>query len=265
MAWWGVLGLGLGLILLASLIWARQASIGEAQVLEKDLLRLAPTLSRMRAGELPSPDAVRALEASLLTPMLRAMAEAGDERRQALVTYQNQIETAGLAESLTPANLALPVGRTSVRQSLARLQQALAVLVKQDVMVQARLDYAIQRWLQESPQWGSEEQRTALLRAASTTAMAMNDFFKVERDIVAQVEDLLVHLDRVGTGVGLEGAGGQQELVFNEAHDLAYYRSALLQLGYLGRQELELLKQAQGASSLHAKRVGELLTAARSR
>lgn len=260
MAWWGVLGLGLGLIVLSALVWMRQASgEGRSVALQRDLQRLEPVVSKLRAGQAPTPEMVRDTDRSALAPLMQAMVDASRQRRQALMAYQAQIESAGLGSALTPANLALPSGRVSVRQSLAQLQGALDALSQQDAAVQSRLDDAVRQWLGDAPQWGDAAKRQALVTASAGTSRTMAEFFKVERDIVAQVESLLSYLDKIGPGVGLEGTGAQQELVFSKAADLAFYRSALMQLGYLGRHEQELLVQAQQASGAHAKQVGELL------
>lgn len=260
MAWWGVLGLGLGLIVLAVLLlWRQTSDQSKVHALERDLQRLEPVLVKLRAGEAPTPDMVRETDRTVLAPLVQAMADASRQRTQALMAYQAQIESAGLGEALTPAKLALPSGRVSVRQSLGQLQAALDALVSQNAAVQARLDESIRQWLLDAPHWGSEPRRKALVDASMAIQETMQSFFKVERDIVTEVEGLLTHLDKVGAGVGLDGSGAQQELVFSKAADLAFYRSALLQLGYLGRHEQELLAQAQHVSGTHARQVGDLL------
>lgn len=262
MAWWAVLGLGLGMIMLSALVWMRQdVALSRAEVLESDLRRLAPVVVRLRAGEAPTADMVREVDGSLLSPLVQAMAEAGRMRQQALVAYQAQIVSAGLGEALTPGNLALPAGRQSVRQTLAQLETALQGLAAQDANVQARLDAAVQQWLLDAPDWGDEARRRALAQATSGTAATMAVFFKTERDIVAQVLALLSYLDGIDKGVMLEGSGAAQQLVFSKAADLEYYRSALMQLGYLGRHEQESLAKALQAGKVHARQVGDLLAA----
>lgn len=262
MAWWGVLGLGMGLIMLSALIWMRQdATLGRVQALESDLQRLAPVLSRMRAGEAPTAETAREADDTMLAPLVNAMAEASRLRQQSLVAYQAQIVSAGLGEALTPANLAMPAGRVSVRQTLTQLEAALQALATHDAAVQTRLDAAVQQWLRDTPQWGDAASRQNLTQASAATTSAMTAFFQTERDIVAQVLALLAYLDQVAKGVTLEGTGTSQQLVFNKAADLEFYRSALMQLGYLGRHEQESLAKALQASGAHARAVGNLLAA----
>ncbi|RZL10741.1 MAG: hypothetical protein EOP40_05355 [Rubrivivax sp.] len=262
MAWWAVLGLGLGLIMLSALIWMRQdVTHGRAQALEDDLQRLAPLVARLRAGEAPTADVARQADHTLVAPLMHAMAEASRMRQQSLVAYQAQIVSAGLGEALTPGNLAMPAGRVSVRQTLNQLEAALQALATQDAAVQARLDASVQQWLRDVPQWGDPSARQSLAQSTASTAGTMATFFQTERDIVAQVLALLSYLDKIDKGVMLEGSGASQQLVFSKAADLEFYRSALMQLGYLGRHEQESLSKALQASGVHARRVGDLLAA----
>lgn len=262
LAWWTVLGLGLGLIVLSALLWVSQGSPeARHRALERDLERLAPVVSALSSGKSPDADMLRQVDDSALAPLLQALMEASRQRQQALQTYQTQIEAVGLGEGLTPSTLVVPAGRHSVRQKLDQLNTALDDLARQNEAIRQRLDDTLARWLQDAPGWDAPERRKALLETSSDADHTMTAFFDVERGIVAQVNDLLAYLDKVGKGVVLDN-GQQQELVFSKAGDLAYYRAALLKLGDLGRREQQLLAQAQQAGGLHARQLGHWLTAA---
>ncbi|MFY9478193.1 MAG: hypothetical protein WAQ08_11125 [Aquabacterium sp.] len=261
LAWWTILGLGLGLIVLSALLWVSQGSPdARHRALERDLERLAPVVENLSAGREPDARMLEEVSDSALAPLLQALIDASRQRRQALLTYQTQIEAVGLGEGLQPSTLVVPAGRHSVRQKLTQLNTALDDLARQDQLIQSRLDEALGQWLQQVPGWDDEERRKTLLATSADTTQTMTAFFEVERGIVRQVEALLTHLDKVGKGVALEN-GAQQELVFSKAADLNYYRAALLALGDLGRREQQLLAQAQQSAGQHARLVGHWLTA----
>ena len=261
LAWWTVLGLGLGLIVLSALLWVTQGS-PEARhlALERDLERLAPVVSQLSAGRSPDAEMLKQVDDSALAPLMQALSDASRQRQQALQTYQTQIEAVGLGEGLTPSTLVVPSGRHSVRQKLDQLRTALNDLDRQSTAIQTRLDDSLTQWLVQAPGWNEPERRKALLETSGGAQATMKAFFEVEQGIVAQVEGLLAHLDKVGSGVALEN-GAQQELVFSKSADLAFYRATLLKLGDLGRQEQQLLAQAQQAGGQHARQVGHWLTA----
>lgn len=261
LAWWTVLGLGLGLIVLSALLWITQGSPeARHRALERDLERLAPVVSELSSGRVPDADMLRQVDDSALAPLMQGLLDASRRRQQALQTYQTQIEAVGLGEGLTPSTLVVPSGRHSVRQKLNQLRTALDDLARQNATIQTRLDESLAQWLAQAPGWDEPEQRKALLNTSAGTQTTMDAFFEVERGIVAQVDGLLVHLDKVGAGVTLEN-GAQQELVFSKSADLAFYRATLLKLGELGRQEQQLLAQAQQTGGQHARQVGHWLTA----
>lgn len=259
-AWWATLGVGLGLLVLGGLLWTYHPGGAQGDLLTRDLERAGPLMAQLQAGQEPSPELMAGMGRSGLTVLLQALSEASRQRRQALVAYQAQIEAVALGEGLTPAHLADPAGRMMVRQKLGELRQALDGLARQDAHIQKSLDAAVATWLKDTPHWGDEGLRQSLLSSSRMASAAMGGFFKVEGDIVSQVEGLLAHLDTVGPGVTME-ASPQPELVFAKASDLMFYRQTLSQLGDLGRREQQLLADAQRAGGVHAKRVGELLTA----
>lgn len=259
LAWWTVLGLGLGLIVLSALLWATEGSPEARRLaLERDLERMAPVVSQLSAGQVPDAEMLKQADGSALAPLLQAMLEASRQRQQALQTYQTQIEAVGLGEGLTPSTLVVPSGRHSVRQKLDQLRIALDDLARQSATIQSRLDDSLTQWLAQTPGWDEPGRRKALLDTTIGAQTSMEAFFAVERGIVEQVEGLLAHLDKVGAGVMLEN-GAQQELVFSKSADLAFYRATLLKLGELGRQEQQLLAQAQQVGGQHARQVGRWL------
>jgi hypothetical protein len=261
LAWWTILGLGLGLIVLSGLLWVSQGSPqARHRALQEDLQRLAPLVENLSGGREPDARMLEEAGDSALAPLLQALIDASRQRRQALLTYQTQIEAVGLGEGLQPSTLVVPAGRHSVRQKLAQLNTALDDLARQDQLIHSRLDDALSQWLQQAAGWDDDERRKTLLTTSADTTQTMTAFFDVERGIVRQVEALLSHLDKVGKGVALEN-GAQQELVFSKAADLNYYRAALLALGDLGRREQQLLAQAQQSGGQQARLVGRWLTA----
>ena len=261
LAWWTILGLGLGLIVLSALLWVSQGSAdARHRALERDLQRLAPVVQALSAGHAPDARMLGEVGDTALAPLMQALIDASRQRKQALQTYQTQIEAVGLGEGMVPSTLVLPTGRHSVRQKLAQLNTALDDLARQDQQIQSQLDDALRQWLQQAPAWDNDERRKALLATSSDAAQTMHAFFGVEHDIVTQVDALLTYLDKVGKGVALEN-GAQQELVFARAADLDYYRATLLKLGDLGRREQHLLAQAQQSGGQHARQLGQWLTA----
>lgn len=278
MAWWAVLGLGLGFMMLSGLVWVRHDS-GAGTAVAKAREPAAPVAVVAEAeGQPENPASVEQQSqqpgkasasgvvvddgASAVAPLMQALADAAAQRRQALIAYQAQIGAAGLGDALTPTSLAGTSGRKGARQSLARLESALDALIRQDNEVQSQLAGAVDEWLRAAPRWGDAARRKALVDAAGSGAATMSEFFKVERDIVAQVEGMLSYFDKIGKSVSVEGTGQQQELVFRKADDLAFYRSTLVQLGQLGQREQALLAQAQQAGATHTKEVSELLASA---
>jgi hypothetical protein len=261
LVWWAALGLGLGLLVLSLLIWVTRHPDGDrAAHLAKDIRSLEPMLIELRQGKAPTPEMVAQSETTTLAPLMHALLDAQRQREQALAAYQAQIESVALGDWLTPANLVSGAGRATVRLRLAQLQGALDSLIRRDGAVQSRLDEATAGWLKQTPSWGDEAWRRQLLSASAPTAETMTSFFRVEHDIVARVEDLLDHLDKVGNQVTLEN-GAQQELVFSTEADLSRYRATLVALGDLGRSEQQWLSSAQKAGGQHARRVADLLLA----
>lgn len=261
LAWWTILGLGLGLIVLSALLWVTQGSPeARHRALERDLERLAPIVSELSSGMVPDAEMLQRVDDSGLAPLLQALMDASRRRQQALQTYQTQIEAVGLGDGLTPSTLVVPSGRHSVRQKLGQLRTALDDLARQNTTIQNRLDESLAQWLVQAPGWDEPERRQSLLNTSAGVQATMEAFFEVERGIVAQVDGLLAHLDKVGSGVTLEN-GAQQELVFSKSADLGFYRATLLKLGELGRQEQQLLAQAQQTAGQHARQVGHWLTA----
>jgi hypothetical protein len=262
LAWWTILGLGLGLIVLSALLWVTQGSPeARHRALERDLERLAPIVSELSSGMVPDAEMLQRVDDSGLAPLLQALMDASRRRQQALQAYQTQIEAVGLGDGLTPSTLVVPSGRHSVRQKLDQLRTALDDLNRQNIAIQSRLDESLAQWLAQAPGWDEPERRQALLHTSAGAQSTMEAFFEVERGIVAQVDGLLAHLDKVGSGVTLEN-GVQQELVFSKSADLGFYRATLLKLGELGRQEQQLLAQAQQTGGQHARQVAHWLTAA---
>lgn len=261
LAWWTILGLGLGLIVLSALLWVTQGSPeARHRALERDLERLAPIVSELSSGMVPDAEMLQRVDDSGLAPLLQALMDASRRRQQALQTYQTQIEAVDLGDGLTPSTLVVPSGRHSVGQKLDQLRTALDDLNRQNIAIQSRLDESLVQWLAQAPGWDEPERRQALLHTSAGAQSTMEAFFEVERGIVAQVDGLLAHLDKVGSGVTLEN-GVQQELVFSKSADLGFYRATLLKLGELGRQEQQLLAQAQQTGGQHARQVAHWLTA----
>lgn len=262
LAWWAALGIGLGLVLLSTILWVRQGSPDDENLaFSKELARLEPVLLQLHRGELPSTETLDKTQTGEFEPLMRALIDASRQRQQALETYQTQVESVALGDWLTPANLASPKGRQSLRIRLEQLDSALEGLIKRDAVVQARLDEGLSTWLTKQPAMvRAEDARRRLLQASTPASHVMTSFFKVERDIVSQVAMLLDRLDLPEARVSLE-VHPQPELVFRRAEDLAFYRQVLGQLGALGDRESQLIDAAHKAPEQQAKLVGAWLVA----
>lgn len=222
--------------------------------------QMLPLLEPLRQGQSPTAEMVKQADGTVLGPLMQALLDAQRQRQQALVAYQTQIEAVALGAWLTPGNLAHAPGRAQVRLRLNDLRAALDALVKRDLAVQTRLDESLLAWASQIPDLGDSTLRHDLVASTGSTANAMSTFFRVEHEIVAKVESLLVKLDTVGAGVSLEG-GASQDLVFAHQEDLAFYQAALTDLNELGRREQQWLVAAEKASGQHARQVGDLIMA----
>jgi hypothetical protein len=207
-----------------------------------------------------SPELVRQAEGTVLANLVQALLDAQRQRQQALQAYQTQVETIALGTVLTPANLVTVKGRALVRARLDELRSSLDGLVRRDSVVQGRLDEALQQWANQIPGPAEANWRHDLVASTGSTARAMSTFFRVEQDIVLKVETLLARIESVGTGVTLE-VQGAPDLVFAKPADLAFYQTSLKDLDELGSQEQRWLLAAEKASGIHARKVGDLITA----
>src|SRR6218665_981236 len=89
LAWWTILGLGLGLIALSAMLWVTQGSPeARHRALAHDLQRLAPVVAALSAGHAPDADMLRQVDDSALAPLVQALMDASRQRQQALQTYQ---------------------------------------------------------------------------------------------------------------------------------------------------------------------------------
>ncbi len=262
LAWWATLGVGLGLVLLSVLLWLHQDSPDDASLaFTAQLSRLEPVLLKLHRGELPSVEMLDETQTGEFEPLIRSLMDASRQRQQALDAYQAQVESVGLGDWLTPANLATGKGRHAIRARLTQLDGALGELIKRDSVVQARLDEGLAAWLVKQPaEVQADDARLRLLQASTPASHVMTSFFKVERDIIAQVALMLDRLDAPGVGVQLE-VHPQPELVFRKPEDLAQYRQSLNTLSALGDRELQLVEAARKAPEQQAKLVGAWLVA----
>ncbi len=262
LAWWAALGMGLGLVLLSVLLWWRQGSPDDAnQAFSEQLARLEPVLLRLHQGELPSDELLDQNSAGEFQPLIQALVDAARQRDQALGAYQAQVEVIALGDWLTPPNLVSSKGRMAIRQRLVQLDQALEALIRQDASVQAHLDEGLSTWLRDQPEAiRADDARRRLLQASTPASHVMTSFFKVERDIIAQVAGLLDLLEAQGAAVTLE-TQPQPELVFRDESHLAQYRQTLMKLSQLGDREAQLMDAARHAPEQQAKLVGAWLVA----
>jgi hypothetical protein len=259
--WWGALGLGVGLLLLALLVgWQQAQRARQSNPLVAQAQQMQPLLKALQSGQPLTVDLVQQGEGTVLVPLVQALLDAQRQRQQALQAYQTQVETISLGTAMTPGNLVSAKGRSLVRARLDELRSALDALVRRDAAVQTRLDEALQQWANQIPGPGEARWRHDLVASSGSTARAMSSFFRTEQEIVLKVETLLARLDAVGDGVTLE-AQGVPDLIFGKKEDLAFYQAALKDLNDLGAQEQRGLLAAEKASGLHAQRVGALITA----
>jgi len=262
LAWWAALGMGLGLVLLSVLLWWRQGSPDDAnQAFSEQLARLEPVLLHLHKGELPSDELLDRTQAAEFQPLIQALVDAARQRDQALGAYQAQVEVIALGDWLTPPHLISTKGRSAIRQRLVQLDQALEDLIRQDASVQAHLDESLSVWLRAQPEAiRADDARRRLLQASTPASHVMTSFFKVERDIIAQVAGMLDLLEAQGTAVSLE-MQPQPDLVFQDEAHLNQYRQGLMKLGQLGDREAQLMDAARHAPEQQAKLVGAWLVA----
>jgi len=262
LAWWAALGAGLGLVLLSTLLWVKQGSPDdETQAFSTELARTEPVLLQLHRGELPTADALDQTRAGEFEPLMRALIDASRQRQQALQAYQAQVEVVSLGDWLTPGHLASSRGREALRHRLGQLEGALDELIKREAVVQSQLNEGMSAWLSRQP--GAVQADGALgrlLQASRPASHVMTSFFKVERDIVIRVADLLDRLDQPEVRVSVE-LQPQPELVFQREEDLAHYRRVLGELSALGEREMQLIDAARRAPEQQAKLVGAWLVA----
>lgn len=262
LAWWAALGAGLGLVLLSTLLWVKQGSPDdETQAFSTELARIEPVLLQLHRGELPTADTLDQTRAGEFEPLMRALIDASRQRQQALQAYQAQVEVVSLGDWLTPGHLASSRGREALRHRLGQLEGALDELIKREAVVQSQLNEGMSAWLSRQP--GAVQADGALgrlLQASRPASHVMTSFFKVERDIVIRVADLLDRLDQPEVRVSVE-LQPQPELVFQREEDLAHYRRVLGELSALGEREMQLIDAARRAPEQQAKLVGAWLVA----
>jgi hypothetical protein len=259
--WWGALGLGMGLLLLALLVgWQQERRARESNPLVAQAQQMQPLLKALQDGQPLSAEVVQIGQGTVLVPLVQALVDAQRQRQQALRAYQTQVETISLGSALTPPNLVNPKGRALVRARLDELRSSLDGLVRRDAVVQTRLDEALQQWANQIPGPSDARWRHELVASTGSTARAMSTFFRTEQDIVLKVDTLLARLDAVGAGVTLE-TQGVPDLIFAKKEDLAFYQASLKDLNDLGEQEQRWLVAAEQASGLHAQKVGDLIMA----
>jgi hypothetical protein len=262
LAWWAVLGLGLGLVLLSTVLWARQGSPDdETQAFSSELARIEPVLLRLHRGELPTGETLAQTRTGEFEPLMRALIDASQQRQQALEAYQAQVEVVSLGDWLTPGQLASPDGREALRHRLKQLEGALNALIKRESAVQTQLSEGMSVWLSRQPDAvQADGAQNRLLQASRPASHVMTSFFKVERDIVIRVAALLDRLDRPDVRVSVE-LQPQPELVFQRREDLDHYRQVLSELSALGEREMQLIEAARKAPEQQAKLVGAWLVA----
>jgi hypothetical protein len=93
LAWWAALGVGLGLVLLSTVLWLRQGSPDDENLaFSRELARIEPVLLQLHRGELPSPENLDKSRTGEFEPLMRALIDAARQRQQALEAYQSQVE-----------------------------------------------------------------------------------------------------------------------------------------------------------------------------
>jgi hypothetical protein len=254
---WGLVGLGLGLMLLSTVMWLKQDDTapgwrGHTAQTEA----LAPLLTKWRQGQLPG-DGSSSADMAAWAPLQTALQRLQTQRAQALAQYEAQVKEASPSAWLVPAQLVLPAGRQVLATRLLQLDRALSTWTQREAAIQAEFDSAMNAWFQQAPPWLDLDARQQMMEASGEAARVVHAYVQLEQDLLAQIRHLSHHIDSLGNRVSLanpEQGDGAAELVFAQEVDFNRYQSSVARLSELAEQEqsqMALVRQVDRQHLIH--------------
>lgn len=269
---WGVVGLGLGLILLSSVMWWKQGPTHVRwRVDTVQAQALAPLLAQLKQGQLPSlaqpaPSAsmANAPSGQALYPLLKALSQLQAQRAQALAQYEAQVKAASPSDLLVPTQLVRPEGRQALAARLLQLDRSLHAWTQREAVIQAEFDSALNAWFQQAPDWIDLDARQRMMEASSEAARVIHTYVQLEQDLLTQIRHLSSHIDSLGDRVSLpppDADNAGQELVFAQEVDFNRYQSSVTRLAELAEQEQSQMALIRKVDKQHLMHLAEAIEA----
>ncbi len=258
---WGMVGLGLGLVALSTMLWLRQTGflVTRDQDFHVDA-QLSASLVQLRAGQLPESSTAMQSE---WAPLWAALSSLQRQRQSALLAYEAQLSQASPSAWMTPEQLVRTEGRAELANRLAQLDNALREWSQREAAIQNEFDSTLNAWLVKAPAWMPTHVQQQMLDASTDAARVVKDYVQLEQDLLTQIRHLSDHI------AGLEGQVSltkplntlpsqgvpSSELVFNKEADLNRYQSSVNRLSELAGQEQTLMVQVRQLDQQHRKRL----------
>ncbi len=265
---WGVVGLGLGLVALSTMLWLRQTGFVSPHEQDGQLdAQLATALLQLRAGQLPDSNAATQGE---WTPLWTALDSLQKQRHTALAKYETQISQVTPSAWMTPEQLLQAEGRAELAKRLAILDGALREWSQQEAAIQNEFDSALHAWLMKAPAWMTAPMQQQMRDASMDAANVVKGYVQLEQDLLTQIRHLSDHIAGLDRQVTLtkstndmSSQGAQpSELVFNKAADLNRYQSSVNRLSELAGQEQKLMVQVRQLDHQHRMRLAQIIDSA---
>ncbi len=265
---WGMVGLGLGLVALSTMLWLRQTGLLSThdQELHVDA-QLSSALVLLRAGQLPESSPAMQGEWTSLWTALNSLQK---QRQAALATYETQISQASPSAWMTPEQLVRAQGRAELAKRLAQLDNALREWSQREAAIQNEFDSALNAWLVKTPAWMPTQVQQQFLDASTDAASVVKEYVQLEQDLLAQIRHLSDHIAGLEGQVALTKSTNalpsqgvpSSELVFNKTADLNRYQSSVNRLSELAGQEQTLMVRVRQLDQQHRKRLAQAIDSA---
>lgn len=251
---WGVVGLGLGLILLSVTMWWRQGADAAAwsgpASLEPSAMQ---AVAQLKDGKVPSQAAMQ------WQPLWGALHKLQAQRAKALSVYAQQVQQASPAAWIVPAQLIQPEGRQQLSQRLIQLDRALHTWTQEEAMIQAEFDSALNAWFEQAPDWLDTSARQQMVEATADAARVLHEYVQLQQELLGQIRHLSGHIESLGNRVSLTGEGDGRELVFVQESDLNRYRSSVSRLTELAEQEQSQMELIRRLDREHMARLAQAI------
>ena len=264
---WGVVGVGLGLILLSTVMWWKQGhGAAHWRVDATQDQALTPLLIQLRQGQLPSlaqpVPAPGTSAAATWQPLLKALGQLQTQRAQALAQYEAQVKAASPSAWLAPAQLVRPEGRRALADRLLQLDRSLHTWTQREAVIQAEFDSAMIAWFQQAPDWIDLDARQQMVEASGKAARVIHTYVQLEQDLLTQIRHLSNHIDSLGERVSLSSdpsGASAQELVFANEVDFNRYQSSVARLAELAEQEQTQMALIRQVDRQHLMQLAEAI------